>query len=341
MVTSIRRIIRHTSTCLAILSLLISLPSAHSLGVPLVPQQQQRHQPQPRPVPVPGLAGDWAGAKAALRNPDCCVVSVPGLESHLRVLQKQLADQGPAELDLRARVRALLSSSSAHGDCLRVRRSVAGDHDNQNGNDNEHEDEDEDPCTAALVELAQGFASLADGPLALEGVCEDVFLRIVCASDYRARDPMYHTDKAPLRGYVTLRGVGTDYMTRPCSPLEYVTLRGLGKGVPVQSVRRANELEFIVMKGDYYDYPHEYESSPVASSGTATSTAAADSWLARVWKRTAACVHRSPPAAATGGRRVIVSLDLADGDDDREWYQANTKREWRNGLTQRKSRLVA
>ena len=33
------------------------------------------------------LAGDWAAAKAALRSADCCVVSVSGLEPHLRVLQ--------------------------------------------------------------------------------------------------------------------------------------------------------------------------------------------------------------------------------------------------------------
>ena len=32
---------------------------------------------------------------------------------------------------------------------------------------------------------------------------------------------------------------------------------------------------------------------------------------------------------------------LADGDDDREWYEKNQKREWRSGMTQRKSRLVA
>jgi hypothetical protein len=294
MVTSIRRIIRQTSTCLAIL--LTSLPLARSLGVPLVPQQQQqRHQPRS----VSGLAGDWTGAKAALRNPDCCVVSVPGLESHLRVLQAQLADQGPAELDLRARVRAFSSSSSAHGDCLRVRRSI------HKGDDENHED-DEDPCTAALVELAQGFASLADGPL--EGVCEDVFVRIVCASDYRGRDPMYHTDKAPLRGYVTLRGVGTEFMTRPCSPLEYVTLRGLGKGDPVKSVRRAEELEFIVMKGDHYEYAG-YESPSVSDSTVpSTAAAAADSWLARAWKRTAACVHRSSLAATNPKDEMSTSL---------------------------------
>jgi hypothetical protein len=65
-----------------------------------------------------------------------------------------------------------------------------------------------------------------------------------------------------------------------------------------------------------------------------------------IWIRNAACVHRSPPAAevvAVGGgkRRVILSLDLADGDDDREWYEYDKKRGWRSGMTQRKSHLVA
>lgn len=317
------RLIRQLRVAVLLISL--SLPSALPLGVPSVPVPvpQQRHQPLTLVPPV--LAGDWAGAKAALRNPDCCVVSVPGLEHHLRVLQAQFADDGPAELDLRAGVH--VTKSSAHDDCLRVRRSVspfAGDDHGDNNDENINED---DPCTAALVELARGFASLADGPL--EGVCENVFIRIVCASDYRAIDPSFHTDKAPLRGYVTLRGVGTEFMTRPCSPMEYMILRGFGKGDPAQSVRRAEELEFIVMKGDHYEYE-----DPVTMLSTA-------SWMNKVWKRTAACVHRSPPAAMAGGRRVIVSVDLGDGDDDREWYQANTKREWRSGMTQRKSRLVS
>jgi len=285
------RTFRHRIWCVA----LISFHSAHSLSS--VPQHQ------------PVLAGDWADAKAALRNPECCVVSVSGLGPHLRSL-KERWDAGPDNLDLRARVRV---RSSASDDCLRVSRAVLpsapGDGD--------------DPCVAALSELARGVASLADGPL--EDVCEDVFVRIVCASDYRARDPMFHTDKAPLRGYVTLRGPGTDFMTRPSTPMEYLTLRGLGAGEPAKSIRRAGELEFIVMKGDHYEAP-----SPAATP-----------WLKGLWRRASACVHRSPPAAGTVRRRVIVSLDLADGDDDREWYQANMKRTWRSGMTQRKSNLVA
>jgi hypothetical protein len=302
--------------CAAVL--LISLHSARSLLPTLAPQHQQQHQP--------ALAGNWAAAKAALRNPDCCVVAVSGLEHQLTVLQAQWADDGPADLDLRMRVRCRSSATSSE-DCLRVHQTLSG------SPDEEEESHDEfDPCTAALEELARGFASLADGPK-LEGTCEDVFVRVVCASDYRAIDPMFHTDKAPLRGYVTLRGHGTDYMKRTCTPMEYVTLRGLGNGVPADSVKRAKELEFIVMKGDHYEAP-----------AATTAVPATASWLTSLWRRTSACVHRSPPATTTGEmkpRRVIVSLDLADGDDDREWLQADKKREWRSGMTQRKSRLVS
>lgn len=315
--------------------LLIAFPSAFSLGLSSgrAPTASAASAPLRLVSDVaPILAGDWAGAKAALRNPDCCVVTVPGLDSHLRVLQAYFADSGPAELDLRARIFVNNKSSPAmtdpstgadtYNDCVKVRRLVSP-FKNYNDDDDIDNINKIDPCTVALEELARGIASLADGPL--EGVCDNVFLRIVCASDYRAIEPMYHTDKAPLRGYVTLRGVGTEFMTRPSSPVEYVTLRGLGSSVPVQNVRLAEELEFIVMKGDHYE----------CNGDTAVP------WMNKIWKRTAACVHRSPPAAISGGRRVIVSLDLGDGDDDREWYQANTKREWRSGMTQRKSRLVS
>lgn len=228
----------------------------------------------------------------------------------MSILQSEYNDV-PIDIDLRSRVR-VQSSSTLHDDCRKIHRSVLMTDDN----DDNHK---EAVCVAALEELARGVASLADGPLA--GVCEDVFLRIVCASDYRAIDPMYHTDKCPLRGYVTLRGLGTELMIRPSSPLEYATLRTLGKG-DSSSLRNAEELEFIVMKGDYYK-----------------ATNAPSTWQELIWTRASACVHRSPPGM--GGRRVIISLDLADGDDDQEWYEVNKKREWRSGMTQRKSRLVA
>lgn len=288
---------------------------------------ENRQYRSPQPMQDFGLSGDWASAKKKLRNPDCCVVSISGLESHLGVLQEQL-DQGPAELDLRARISS--SKENILSDCIQVCNLCSIP---SRTKFPMYEDEKaylRDPSVAALMELAHGVASLADGPL--EGT-KEVFMRIVCASDYRARDPMFHTDKAPLRAYVTLRGVGTDFMTRPCSLLEYLQLRGSGEARALNSVRRAEELEFIVMKGDQYICDVSQEDRHKVS--------VISSWFNRWWKRTIACVHRSPPAPYSGGRRIILSLDIADGDDDREWFQADKKREWRSGMTQRKSRLVA
>ena len=295
----------------AVFVFIASFRTVYPLGVSTSPQRQST-----------ALAGDWAVQKSLLRETDCCVVSVSGLESHLKVLQEEFADNGPSDVDLRMRVRV---TSSAYDDCLRVRRSILPSEEDKSHNGNVDKNLKYDACTLALEELARGVASLADG--SLEGIVEDVFVRIVCASNYRARDPPFHTDKAPFRGYVTLRGVGTEFMTRPCTPMEYMTLRTLGEGKPTESLRPAEELEFIVMKGDYYDA--EPPSPPTKSLA----------FLAKVWKRATACVHRSPPGK--GGRRVIVSFDLADGDDNREWFQVGQKREWRNGLTQRKSHLVA
>lgn len=267
---------------------------------------------------------DWAGAKAALRDPKCCVVSISGLESHLQVLQAQWATE-PNDVDLRMRV-CSSTHDQTHDDCIRVLRSISpsllGESDKSS-----HETS---PCTTALEELAAGFGLLADGPL--EDSCRAVFMRVVCASDYQAREPMFHTDKAPLRGYVTLRGLGTEFMMRPCSPAEYVTLRGLGVDTLSslqQSVRQAEELEFIVMKGDYYEAP------PTTNDGVSF----IGSMAAGLWQRSYACVHRSPNSEMQR-RRVILSLDLADGDDDREWHVADLKKKWRSGMTQRKGTLV-
>lgn len=137
-----------------------------------------------------------------------------------------------------------------------------------------------------------------------------------------------------MRGYTTLIGPGTEICESICSPLEYASLRSLGNESESSSssipTRMAKNMEFIVMKGDYYEYndPNTSQKNKLLSR-----------IKKRLWTRTSACVHRSPPG--NGGRRVIISLDLADGDDDREWYQRNQKREWRSGMTQRKSRLVA
>jgi hypothetical protein len=302
--------------CIAVFA--TCLPPSQSLS------PREASSPAWRPTLSQPVSEGWADAKAALQLPDCCIVSVAGLESPLRILQNELADRGPADVDLRARLR--VSGASLRRDCRNVQRSVVacdGVEDDDDSGQEEHENDPIDPCTRALEELARGMASM-EGDTAT-----DVLIRIVCASTYRARDPLFHTDKAPLRGYVTLRGVGTEFMKRPCTPLEYAALRSLGQGsLPAKDLRRAAELEFIVMKGDHY-YDH-------ASSSNALQRP----WRTMLWKRAFACVHRSPPGATTG-RRVILSFDLADGHDDREWYQTNQKRAWRSGMTQRKSRLVA
>jgi len=291
----------------------------------------------PTPPSIQKLVGNWIGVKSSLRRDDCCVASVSGLEDCLLILQEHFVDNGPTNIDLRARVHV---ETNAINDCLAIRRSVVslqGDYDD-NDDDNDDDDDDDlpkhreadhdvDRCTAALVELAKGVSLLANG--SSERRYMDVFIRIVCASDYRAIDPMFHTDKAPLRAYVTLAGPGTEYMTRTCSPFEYASLRSLGQSNSQDSIRQAGNLDFIVMKGDHYVY-----------NGVETkSKRSGISIMKKIWTRTCACVHRSPPG--TGGRRVIVSLDLADGDDDREWYERSKRRNWRSGMTQRKSRLVA
>lgn len=272
------------------------------------------------------LRGDWERAKWELRDRNCCVVSVNGLKDHLMVLQEQLVENGPADLDLRARIRCG-SSVDGRDDCRSILQSCAIHHSSQPPLPLPLVREE---CTEALWELASGIASLAqdDGPL--QNKIQGVFARIVCASEYKAHDPMFHTDKAPLRGYVTLRGVGTQFMKRTSSPLEYMQLRTLGVDcVKSNDVREANELEFIIMKGDYYP---QYEQNNLDQN-----------LMDRLWLRSSACVHRSPPSPTDNNvkRRVILSFDLADGDDDRQWYQANQKRSWRSGMTQRKSRLVS
>ena len=199
------------------------------------------------------------------------------------------------------------------------------------------------PCILALQELAQGIHSLADGKLSSS--VTDVHIRIVCASNYKAIDPPFHTDKCPLRGYVTLTGVGTEYMDRTCTPVEYVALRTLGvdglgsvNNKVNNSLKMAKELEFIVMKGDHHD----------ASPPPPPPLSEADDGLGIIlsnnkkllWSRSEACVHRSPPGN-NKNKRVILSLDLADGGDDQEWEERGRKRNWRVGMTQRKSHLVS
>ena len=178
------------------------------------------------------------------------------------------------------------------------------------------------PCILALEELAKGVASLADGPL--EGKTTDVYMRVVCASNYQAIDPMFHTDKCPLRGYVTLTGPGTEFLDETCLPWEYAALRTLGvnglsamNSGKARSLKTAKELEFIVMKGDHYNAPLPDGISPSVTSKLWSRSSACV-------HRSSACVHRSPPSAAAvtekssigivkSSKRIILSLDLADG----------------------------
>ena len=326
-----------------------STPSPPSISAASLPDAQQQQQQQQQFK----LSGTWPNAKLDLRHPDCCVVTVSNLTPHLQTLQKELCgDGGPDDLDLRLRVRCD-SYDRAYDDCEMIRKAAmkplaVGNVDDvrreyQHNTDGGEDDKSDNPTAQALAELCRGVASLADGPLT--NTVQDVHLRIVCATSYRARDPMFHTDKCPLRGYVTLTGPGTQYMNRTCSPVEYGLLRtfggeALGGNDNLQDeLKNAEELEFIVMKGDCYEapLPSDVELSP------------ADRVMNKLWKRTSACVHRSPPVGdgsvggkdTAGRRRVIVSLDLADGDDNQEWYVSGQRRGWRSGMTQRKSRLVA
>lgn len=278
---------------------------------------------------TPSENDDWKRAKRDLQDKDCCVVSIENLNPQLELLQQHVAENGPSDIDLRARIRTSTISSDeskVFEDCFTVLESVLNS-DNIEMN----------KCASALQELAVGMASMAEGAAFQDengGIGTDVFVRIVCASNYRAREPPYHTDKAPFRGYVTLRGVGTEYLNRPSSPLEYFQLRTFGEdGIDASTKKKAHrsapECQFIVMKGDYY---YDFADKDLRDKE-------ASSLVDNLWARSRACVHRSP--LGNGQRRVIISFDLDDGNDDREWYQAGTKREWRNGLTQRKSRLVA
>mmetsp|Transcript_15912 Transcript_15912/g.36691 ORF Transcript_15912/g.36691 Transcript_15912/m.36691 type:complete len:364 (+) Transcript_15912:65-1156(+) len=285
----------------------------------------------------------WAGGKNALRDPKCCVVSIfpPGSsndssENGLRALQYTLADHGPTDIDIRARINTT-TIDSAYQDCSKVWDSIFVSED-KDVSDDSRTYKLSSAAIDSLTKLARGVSSFeetieksSNSPLRRRETA--VYMRIVCASSYRAHDPVFHTDKAPLRGYITLRGVGTEFVTHPCSPLEYVGLRTLGQAPSKEgSLRCAEELEFIVMKGDYY-YEYFQETAKTPPGG---------GW----WQREFACVHRSPPGGGRNGeeqgrRRVIVSFDLADGDDDREWHDVGQKRQWRSGMTQRKSHLVA
>ena len=299
----------------------------------------------------------------SLRDPNVCVVSSPtGLDDHLSILREAFcSNDAHTDLDLRMRVRCSSSIDDDNGsddfgttlnDCIKIVDSVMIRRKKQlqlSSASNEHSSSSLEAAALALKELALGVSSLADASFS-ESLSSnkssrpaDVHVRVACASDYRAIDPVFHTDKCPLRAYVTLIGPGTEYVDTTCNSLQYVALRMLGENGLVTSigddcgdggrirVKEAKEMEFIVMKGDRY--VHNHQSLSLLSSSQSSSLG--------LWSRSSACVHRSPPGLSGGGKRVIVSLDIANGEDDREWYETGRKREWRAGLTQRKSRLVS
>ncbi len=282
------------------------------------------------------------------------------MQQHISILQQYFCgEDAHSDLDLRMKVRGCRSLGESgeedagvvYHDCESIYNAVmmgtrfepsmmtmddafvtaSNDTYDDDGDNYVYNNLDGHRCIVALTELVRGMASLVDGKQ-LTTTVTDVHVRVVCASNYAANDPMFHTDKCPLRGYVTLTGKGTEYMQETCLPWEYAALRAVGlNGISgnrkaTRSLKLANELEFIVMKGDEYDSTGDDVSSSIFLPR-------------RLWNRSSACVHRSPPGS--GKRRVIISLDLADGKDNQEWFEVGRRREWRSGMTQRKSRLVS
>lgn len=136
------------------------------------------------------LSGNWSVAKQSLRDPNCCVVSISGLESHLSTIQEYFCgEDAPTDLDLRMRVRCRNVGSNnnmTYEDCAKIYNLVMKNDKLSDCIVNNH------PCILALEELARGVSSMADGRL--EGICTDVHMRIVCASNYKAIDPMFHSE---------------------------------------------------------------------------------------------------------------------------------------------------
>ena len=282
------------------------------------------------------LSRSWFKAKQTLRDPSSCVVSISGLDQHLSTLQSYFCgEDAPSDIDLRMRIRCSGGGNNSgdgdfmevvYSDCKNVYDSIMDPprplastswRNSNTMNDtpieqHNNDDDNNNLCIQALQELALGIHSLADN----NNNITDVHMRIVCASSYNAIDPPFHTDKCPLRGYVTLCGPGTEYMMETCTPWEYVALRTLGvEGLEQlnrekveKSLRMAKELEFIVMKGDYYD--------DIVTEEEVMRPGSKKKKKKKLWSRSDACVHRSP--RGKNGKRVILSLDLADGGDDQD-----------------------
>lgn len=126
--------------------------------------------------------GAWNAANAQLINPDCCVVSVGGLETCLSTLQEHFVEHSQAlrNVDLRARIRMSSSSDNREdtlSDCQNVYDMVMGNKKNQHQASN-----NDDPCILALAELAEGISTALHTTGGGEQKWkQDVFMRVVCA----------------------------------------------------------------------------------------------------------------------------------------------------------------
>src|SRR6056300_854327 len=88
------------------------------------------------------IDNNWKHAKKDLQSKDCCVVSIGNndnlslIQPHLELLQLEVADHGPPDVDLRTRIRTSSpESSTVIADCSKVLESVLGNTDIENSND--------------------------------------------------------------------------------------------------------------------------------------------------------------------------------------------------------------
>ena len=159
---------------------------------------------------LPPLQGDWINAKSCLRDPNCCVVHISNIQQQISILQQYFCgEDAHSDLDLRMKVRGCRSLGESgeeddgvvYHDCESIYNAVMmgtsfqpsmmamDDSFVTSSNDNYEVDGDHHRCIVALTELARGMASLVDGRR-LTTTVSDVHVRVVCASNYAANDPL-------------------------------------------------------------------------------------------------------------------------------------------------------
>lgn len=121
------------------------------------------------------VVGEWRQASVQLAKPDCCVVSVNGLEACLSTLQEHFVDHARRDVDLRARICISYGDSrdDTLADCQKVYDRVMMD------TSNNHQLENTEKCIQALAELAEGISTALD--IDWHTHKQDVFMRVVCA----------------------------------------------------------------------------------------------------------------------------------------------------------------